>query len=154
MNSTSSQQGESIPRNCSCCLYWKYWRIERRKYMFFDTLDIMDYVWCFIVGGIICVIAQVLIDKTKITPARILVLFVTVGAVLRWVRDLWTHYKLCWSRSNSTINRIWSKLSKRSNQRCKRIWIIGCVYRRNKSSSRRNCSSNLFRIYSIISCKT
>ncbi len=56
--------------------------------MFFDSLDIMDYVWCFIVGGIICVIAQVLIDKTKITPARILVLFVTLGAVLRWTRNL------------------------------------------------------------------
>ncbi len=51
---------------------------------FFSNLNFMDYVWCFIVGGIICVIAQVLIDKTKITSARILVLFVTVGAVLRW----------------------------------------------------------------------
>ena len=50
--------------------------------MFFSSLNIMDYVWCFVVGGIICVIAQILIDKTKITPARILVLFVTVGAVL------------------------------------------------------------------------
>ncbi|MCI8392543.1 MAG: SpoVA/SpoVAEb family sporulation membrane protein, partial [Clostridia bacterium] len=28
----------------------------------------MDYVWCFIIGGIICIIAQILIDKTKITP--------------------------------------------------------------------------------------
>ncbi len=51
---------------------------------FFSGLEIMDYVWCFVVGGIICVIAQILIDKTKITPARILVLFVTIGAVLRW----------------------------------------------------------------------
>lgn len=51
--------------------------------MFFKSLNIMDYVWCFIVGGIICIIAQILIDKTKITPARILVLFVTVGAILR-----------------------------------------------------------------------
>lgn len=50
---------------------------------FFSSLDIMDYLWCFIVGGIICVIAQILIDKTKITPARVLVLFVTVGAILR-----------------------------------------------------------------------
>lgn len=46
--------------------------------MFFSSLNLMDYVWCFIVGGIICIIAQVLIDKTKITSARILVLFVTV----------------------------------------------------------------------------
>ncbi len=42
----------------------------------------MNYVWCFIVGGLICVIGQILIDKTKITSARILVLFVTVGAIL------------------------------------------------------------------------
>lgn len=40
----------------------------------------------FIVGGIICIIGQVLIDKTKLTPARILVLFVTLGAVFRWLR--------------------------------------------------------------------
>ena len=37
---------------------------------------------CFIVGGVICVIGQILIDKTKLTSARILVLFVTVGAIL------------------------------------------------------------------------
>ena len=49
---------------------------------FFSNLNIMDYVWCFIVGGLICVIGQILIDKTKITSARILVLFVTIGAIL------------------------------------------------------------------------
>ena len=37
---------------------------------------------CFIVGGIICVIGQILIDKTKLTPARILVIFVTTGVIL------------------------------------------------------------------------
>ncbi len=36
----------------------------------------------FLVGGFICVIGQILIDKTKLTPARILVIFVTTGAVL------------------------------------------------------------------------
>ncbi len=50
--------------------------------MFFQSLNIMDYVWCFVVGGLICVIGQILIDKTKITSARILVLFVTLGAIL------------------------------------------------------------------------
>lgn len=37
---------------------------------------------CFVVGGLICVIGQILLDKTKLTPARILVIFVTVGAIL------------------------------------------------------------------------
>ena len=42
----------------------------------------MIYIWTFLVGGTICVIGQVLVDKTKLTNARILVLFVIIGAVL------------------------------------------------------------------------
>lgn len=42
----------------------------------------MDYVWAFLVGGIFCVIAQLLIDKTKLTPARILVIYVVAGVIL------------------------------------------------------------------------
>lgn len=45
-------------------------------------MDIMKYVWCFVIGGAICVIGQILIDKTKLTSARILVWFVTVGVIL------------------------------------------------------------------------
>ena len=37
---------------------------------------------CFLVGGLICVCGQILIDKTKLTPARVLVLFVTLGTIL------------------------------------------------------------------------
>ena len=42
----------------------------------------MDYLKAFIVGGLICVIGQILIDKTKLTPARIMVMFVVSGVVL------------------------------------------------------------------------
>ncbi|MBC2581167.1 stage V sporulation protein AE [Clostridium sp. DJ247] len=41
-----------------------------------------DYAAAFLVGGTICVIAQILMDKTKLTPARILVSFVTLGVIL------------------------------------------------------------------------
>lgn len=41
-----------------------------------------DYIAAFIVGGIICVIAQILMDKTKISPGRILVIYVTAGVIL------------------------------------------------------------------------
>lgn len=41
----------------------------------------LEYLKVFITGGIICTIGQILIDKTKLTPARILVLFVTLGAI-------------------------------------------------------------------------
>jgi stage V sporulation protein AE len=40
------------------------------------------YIMSFLVGGTICVIAQILMDKTKLTPARILVSFVTLGVIL------------------------------------------------------------------------
>ncbi len=42
----------------------------------------MKYLWAFIVGGLICVIGQILIDKTKLTPARIMVGFVCIGVIL------------------------------------------------------------------------
>lgn len=42
----------------------------------------MDYIWAFIIGGLLCVIGQVLMDKTALTPARILVSFVTIGVIL------------------------------------------------------------------------
>ena len=42
----------------------------------------MIYLWAFTVGGLLCVIAQIFIDKTKLTPARILVGYVFVGAIL------------------------------------------------------------------------
>lgn len=42
----------------------------------------MDYLKAFIVGGILCVVGQILIDKTKLTPARILVSYVVAGVIL------------------------------------------------------------------------
>lgn len=45
----------------------------------------MEYIKAFAVGGIICVIGQILIDKTKLTPARILVAFVVAGVFLQLV---------------------------------------------------------------------
>jgi stage V sporulation protein AE len=41
-----------------------------------------NYIMAFVVGGIICVIGQILMDTTKLTPARILVVFVTGGVIL------------------------------------------------------------------------
>lgn len=42
----------------------------------------MDYIKAFIVGGLLCAIGQILIDKTKLTPARILVSYVVIGVFL------------------------------------------------------------------------
>ena len=42
----------------------------------------LKFLFAFLVGGAFCVAAQILLDKTKLTPARILVGFVVVGVVL------------------------------------------------------------------------
>lgn len=42
----------------------------------------MQYLWAFLVGGAICVIGQLLLSFTRLTSARILVLFVVTGVVL------------------------------------------------------------------------
>ena len=49
---------------------------------FFQNLDYTQLLYAFLVGGLLCLIGQILIDKTKLTPARILVIYVTIGAVL------------------------------------------------------------------------
>jgi len=47
-----------------------------------NVFDWMMLFKCFVVGGIFCIIGQILIDKTKLTSARILVIFVTAGVLL------------------------------------------------------------------------
>ncbi len=42
----------------------------------------MDYLKAFLVGGAICMLGQILIDKTRLTPARILVCYVVLGVIL------------------------------------------------------------------------
>ena len=42
----------------------------------------MQYLWAFLVGGALCAIGQLLIDLTKLTPARILVAYVVSGVIL------------------------------------------------------------------------
>ena len=55
---------------------------EIKNMDFWQNFDWILLLRCFIVGGLICVIGQILIDKTKLTSARILVLFVTIGTIL------------------------------------------------------------------------
>ena len=45
-------------------------------------MDFLDYLKAFAVGGVLCAIGQLLIDKTKLTPARILTAYVVAGVVL------------------------------------------------------------------------
>ena len=49
---------------------------------YLQSIDWSLMLRCFIVGGLICIVGQILIDKTKLTSARILVIFVTAGVIL------------------------------------------------------------------------
>ena len=42
----------------------------------------MNYLWSFLIGGLFCLVGQVLIERTRLTPARILVGYVVCGVVL------------------------------------------------------------------------
>lgn len=61
----------------------------------------MEYLRAFVTGGILCAIAQVLIDKTKLTPARILVAYVTAGVILTAV-GLY-EYVVRWGGAGATV---------------------------------------------------
>ncbi len=45
-------------------------------------MDVMMYIRAFAVGGLLCAIGQILVDKTKLTPARILTIYVVAGVLL------------------------------------------------------------------------
>lgn len=45
----------------------------------------MNYLWAFLVGGAICAVVQILMEKTKLMPGRIMVLLVVTGAVLSFL---------------------------------------------------------------------
>ena len=45
-------------------------------------MEITKYIWSFLAGGLLCLVAQILIDKTRLTPARILVLYVSLGVLI------------------------------------------------------------------------
>ena len=49
---------------------------------YLKSINWQTILFSFLVGGILCVIGQILIDKTKLTPARILVIYVTTGVIL------------------------------------------------------------------------
>ncbi len=49
---------------------------------YLKSINWQTMLFAFLVGGILCVIGQILIDKTKLTPARILVIYVTTGVIL------------------------------------------------------------------------
>ena len=87
----------------------------------------MDYMLAFIVGGLICVIVQILMDNTKLLPGRIMVLLVCSGAVLGAVGVYEPFCQMGRSRGDGSIAWLWKCPISRSKKsgRCRRIyWFI------------------------------
>lgn len=61
----------------------------------------MEYLRAFLCGGILCAIGQLLIDKTKLTPARILVAYVTAGVILGGLGVY--QYLVDWGGAGATV---------------------------------------------------
>ena len=61
----------------------------------------MDYLKAFLCGGVLCVIGQVLIDKTSFTPAKILVTYVTAGVILSGAGVY--QYLVDWGGAGATV---------------------------------------------------
>ena len=61
----------------------------------------MDYLWCFLCGGLLCAVGQVLIDLTKLTPARILTGYVVAGVLLQAAGVY--QYVVDWGAAGATV---------------------------------------------------
>lgn len=92
---------------------------------FFQNLDWIMLIKSFVVGGIICIIGQVLIDKTKLTPARILVIFVTTGCILGGLG--WYQYLVNFAGCGATVplTGFGNLLAKGAIEEVKNIGLIG-----------------------------
>ncbi len=89
----------------------------------------------FILGGIICIIGQILIDKTKLTPARILVTYVTVGAILGGLG--WYKYLINWGGCGATVplTGFGNLLSKGAIEEVKNAGLIGAFLGGTKAAA-------------------
>jgi len=121
---------------------------------FFNNLNWVMLLKAFVVGGLICIIGQILIDKTKLTPARILVIFVTSGAILRRIRNISTFSRFCRCRCNCSFNWFWKLISKRSYWKSSTKRTSWRLYRWYCHSRWWNCSSNILWLYRFSGFKT
>ena len=103
----------------------------------------LRYLQVFLVGGIVCFIGQILINKTKMTSARILVLFLTLGVVLEAVGAF--RYIKEFGSSGITVPIIgFGKFGKRC-YRGSKVWYNSSSARRiTKSCGRTNCGNRVW----------
>ena len=107
---------------------------------------VMEYIWAFAVGGALCVIAQILIDKTKLTPARILVTYVVAGVILTGVGLYGKLVDFCRCGGDGSADRIWVFACERSQEGDRRTRTCRRADRRTHGDFRRNRGGDLVRV--------
>ena len=112
----------------------------------------MGLLKCFVVGGLICVIGQILIDKTKLTPARILVLFVTVGAILGGLGIYKYWIDFAGAGATVPLTGFGANLAKGAMQEVQNSGLLGAFIGGVKASAGRNCSSSILWISCFTYC--
>lgn len=112
--------------------------------MYGVSLLVEQYVW----------FGQIIIDKTKLTPARILVLFVTLGAVLGGLGIYDYLIDLAGAGATVPITGFGANLAKGAVKAVKEMGLLGAFTGGTRAAARRNCSCNLLWIYCLSNCKT
>lgn len=85
----------------------------------------MEYIKAFIVGGLICVVGQIILDTTKLTPAHILVIFLTSGVLLGAIGLYEPLVKFAGSGATVPISGFGYTLSKGAIEGAKSKGVIG-----------------------------
>lgn len=118
------------------------------------VFDWMTLLKCFVVGGAICVIGQILIDKTKLTPARILVIFVTTGSILGGLGIYQYIVDFAGAGATVPLTGFGNNLAKGAIEGVQQNGLIGAFTGGVKASAGRNCSCSIFRIPCFFNLKT
>ncbi len=109
----------------------------------------MTYLYAFLIGGGICVIGQILMDATKLTAPRVLVILVTAGALLQAFHLYEPLVNLAQQRTGA-IARIWIFSGKRCDGRCEGK-SSGGRYRRDQGRCRWNhCSDRMGYLIALV----
>ncbi len=98
----------------------------------------MEYLKAFLCGGVLCVIGQVLIDKTPLTPAKILVSYVTAGVILSGVGVY--QYLADWGGAGATVplTGFGHLLAKGVKKAVAEDGLLGALHRRRRRNHRRH----------------
>ena len=101
----------------------------------------MDYLKAFLIGGIICAVVQILLDRTKLMPGRIMVLLVCSGAVLGFLNIYEPFQKFAGAGASVPLlgfgNVLWQGVKEAVDKK----WISGNIYGRFQGKRRWNLGS-------------